>query len=184
MKDVNVGEKVLEFRKAQNLTIKHLAERANVTSSLLSQIERGLANPSINTLKSISKALDIPLYSFFIDYPDPHDLVVREHERSRITFPSKEGYEYELLLPENNTNMKLILMELQPRSSSSENLINHRGEEVAHVTEGRVLLYLEDKKILLEHGDSVKILPNMNHRWQNTSNTICKVIMAQASSIY
>ncbi|EPZ54464.1 helix-turn-helix family protein [[Clostridium] sordellii ATCC 9714] len=46
------------------MTIKEVANITGVTPSLLSQIERGLSNPSINTLKLISKALDVPLFYF------------------------------------------------------------------------------------------------------------------------
>lgn len=70
MKDSNQDNfysKIKEYRIAKNLTIKELAEKANITSSMLSQIERGLANPSINTLKLIAQALDTPLFKFFIE---------------------------------------------------------------------------------------------------------------------
>lgn len=37
-----------------------------MTASMLSQIDRDLVNPSINTLKLISMALDVPMYKFFL----------------------------------------------------------------------------------------------------------------------
>ena len=63
MSDINIGEKISLIRKKQNLSIRDLAKLAEVTPSLLSQIERGLANPSVNSLKSI---LDIKKNSIFI----------------------------------------------------------------------------------------------------------------------
>ncbi|HAU5039126.1 TPA: helix-turn-helix transcriptional regulator, partial [Clostridioides difficile] len=42
MNDLNLGEKIAEVRKKQNLSIRDLAKLADVTPSLLSQIERGL----------------------------------------------------------------------------------------------------------------------------------------------
>ena len=46
MSDINIGEKIAQYRKRKGLSIRELAKLANVTPSLLSQIERGLANPS------------------------------------------------------------------------------------------------------------------------------------------
>lgn len=53
----------MAFRKAAGLTSKRLAELADITPSMLSQIEKGM-NPSLQTLKLISVALNIPLFNF------------------------------------------------------------------------------------------------------------------------
>ena len=65
MSDLNIGEKIAQYRKSKDLSIRELAKMADVTPSLLSQIERGLANPSVNSLKSIANALNAPLFTFF-----------------------------------------------------------------------------------------------------------------------
>ena len=65
MNEINLGLKIKKFRTDQKLSLKELAEMINSTSALLSQIEKGVTNPSINTLKGLSKALNIPLYKFF-----------------------------------------------------------------------------------------------------------------------
>ena len=52
-----------------------------MTSSMLSQIERDLVNPSIATLRAISKALDVPLFMFFKE-ENNEELVVRANSRT------------------------------------------------------------------------------------------------------
>lgn len=54
----------------------------------------------------------------------------------------------------------------------------HTGEEVAYVTKGKVVLYLEEKEVLLFSGDSVRIPPNMLHRWTNPYDIDAEVIWA------
>ncbi|MEI2393383.1 helix-turn-helix transcriptional regulator, partial [Priestia megaterium] len=51
---------------------------------MLSQIERGLANPSIQTLKVLAKNLDIPTFMFFLEETNTSDLVVREDQRKKM----------------------------------------------------------------------------------------------------
>ena len=67
MVEVDISKNITTYRKMKDLTIKELATLTGVTPSLLSQIEKGTANPSINTLKQISYALDIPIFNFFIN---------------------------------------------------------------------------------------------------------------------
>lgn len=47
------------WRKYQNLTMKDLAQKVGLSPAYLSQIETGKRNPTIDTLKSIAKELNI-----------------------------------------------------------------------------------------------------------------------------
>jgi DNA-binding transcriptional regulator YiaG len=48
-----VGRRIREMRKAKNMSIPVLAERADLSSGLISQVERGLTSPSIRSLRQI-----------------------------------------------------------------------------------------------------------------------------------
>lgn len=48
-------------RLAADLTLRELAERTNVSNAYLSQLERGLHEPSLSVLRSIAAALGTPL---------------------------------------------------------------------------------------------------------------------------
>ncbi|MEG2787796.1 MAG: helix-turn-helix domain-containing protein [Romboutsia sp.] len=178
MSDVNIGEKIIEYRNQRQMTIKEVAEIAGVTPSLLSQIERGISNPSINTLKLISKALDVPLFCFFKENKNGEELVIRKDKRIKLTFPENNNLMYEMLSPSSNGDIQLMSMDLTPNTATSEDLMNHVGEEVAIVLEGKVDLQLENEVITLNQGDSVKLLPHMNHRWINTYEETSKIIFA------
>lgn len=55
-------------------------------------------------------------------------------------------------------------MNLSPRTSSSKNSVAHKGEEVAFVMEGNVNFYLNSEILLLNKGDSIKLLSYTKHR--------------------
>jgi len=122
-----------------------------VTSSLLSQIERGLANPSLNTLNTIAKVLEVPLFSFFTTSVTTKELVVKADKRKKMILPERENILYELLSPDLSGSIELALMQLTPSSDSSEELLEHDGEEVAFVLEGKV-------NLLLDNSDDVKVI--------------------------
>ena len=149
------------------MNIKDLAKLTGVTSSLLSQIERGLANPSLNTLNAIAKVLEVPLFSFFTTSANTKELVVKADRRKKMILPERENILYELLSPDLSGAIELALMKLTPSSDSSEELLEHQGEEVAFVMEGKVNLVLDNSKIELDTGDSVRIPMGMKHKWIN-----------------
>lgn len=180
MNDLNIGKIITDLRKKKNMNLKELSQASGTTSSMLSQIERGLANPSINTLKTLARVLEVPLFTFFMEEEHEEKLVVRPEERKKIVLPSegKEPITYELLSPDLKGDIEFAIMTLTPRSHTSMDNFKHTGEEVAYVSNGKVLLYLEEKEILLYSGDSVRIPPNMLHRWTNPYDEDAEVIWA------
>lgn len=177
MNELEFGRIVKKFRKEKNLTIKELAEKVNITPSMLSQIERGIANPSLNTVRGISKALDVPLFKFFMEQEDPEfkDIIVKKDKRMQIIL---DGTSYELLTPTLDTAIEFMLLTLESGSTTVTNPTSHKGEEVAFVIEGPVELNLEGETYILETGDSVSIPPNTKHSWKNTGEGKAVVIFA------
>lgn len=60
-----LGEKLRTARMGKSLSLRELAAKAEVSASLLSQIENGKANPSVRSLHSIADALSLPIDYFF-----------------------------------------------------------------------------------------------------------------------
>src|SRR6188472_2160003 len=50
-------------RLAAELSLRELSERTNVSNAYLSQLERGLHEPSLTVLRAIAAALGVPLGS-------------------------------------------------------------------------------------------------------------------------
>ncbi|APX71471.1 helix-turn-helix domain-containing protein [Companilactobacillus allii] len=61
-----IGKIIRDKRRSLSLTIEQLAEKADVSESLVSQLERGVnSNISINKLERISTAVDLKLPDLF-----------------------------------------------------------------------------------------------------------------------
>ncbi|NLZ52470.1 MAG: helix-turn-helix domain-containing protein [Thermoanaerobacteraceae bacterium] len=174
----NYYSKIKEYRMAKNLTIKELAEKANITSSMLSQIERGLANPSINTMKLIAQALDTPLFKFFMENNNISNQVVTPERRKRISLPGEDGVIYELLTPDLTGSIEFCILTLAPGKTTSEAPMGHEGEEVALVLSGTTELILENEKLTMNAGDSIRIPPRTNHKWYNPTDENMILIFA------
>lgn len=62
------GEKIREIRERKHLTMREVAERAGVSESLISQIERNRISPAIDTLLKIIDILEIDLDFIFREF--------------------------------------------------------------------------------------------------------------------
>ncbi|WP_373599352.1 helix-turn-helix domain-containing protein [Paraclostridium bifermentans] len=178
MDNIDIGEKISHIRKQKSLSIRDLAKLADVTPSLLSQLERGLSNPSLNTIKAISKALDVPLFTFFIDEVDNKELIVRKDNRKKVIFPKNNDIVFEVLSPESANSVEFAIVNLVKNSTISNELMSHKSIELAYVLEGKVKIYIENDEFILESGDSVTIPPGTNHRWENPFNELARIIFS------
>lgn len=175
MENIDIGKKVEKYRKAKGWSSRELAKIAEITPSMLSQIERGLANPSIQTLKVLAKALDVPTFSFLLEESNTEDLVVRSNERKKMVV---ENLTYELLSPDFTGTLATAIMNVPPNTTSSEKLLEHKGEEVAFILEGKIKLFLDDEEYILQSGDSVKIPALMKHKWENNFNENAAILFS------
>ena len=92
--DVVIGGRLRAMRKAQDLRLKHVAEQAGLSVSMLSQIERGISSPSIRVLRNICHALGVDGAALFDERngnaPAPQagagaDFVVRLADRKPLS---------------------------------------------------------------------------------------------------
>jgi transcriptional regulator with XRE-family HTH domain len=172
-----LGERIAKVRASQKMTLRQLADKVSLSSSLLSQIEKGRVNPSLATLRAIALALNVPLFSFFLEEITTDDLIVRAGTGKKILFPDV-NLEYSLLTPDLSGTIEMALMKLPPHSQSSNDLFAHTGEEVAYVSAGELVLHLGVNAVLLHTGDSVKIPPGTQHKWENQTNAEAILIFA------
>lgn len=64
-----IGEKIRAVRKEKNLTLDQLAKLSGVSKSMLSQIERGQANPTFGTLWNLTQSFGMDIYELIEGAP-------------------------------------------------------------------------------------------------------------------
>ena len=67
--DLQLGPRIRSLRQARRLTLRDVADRAGVTESFLSQVERDVTSPSIATVQRIARALDLSIAQLFAEEP-------------------------------------------------------------------------------------------------------------------
>src|SRR3954454_13932184 len=84
--EVDVGERLRDIRRLRHATLRTIADRAGVSESFLSQVERGKASASIASLRLISCALGDSVSDFFEPTGPPQPRVLRRDARPALAF--------------------------------------------------------------------------------------------------
>jgi transcriptional regulator with XRE-family HTH domain len=164
--ELQLGPRIRSLRQARRVTLRALAERAGVTESFLSQVEREVTSPSIASVQRIARALDLGIAELFLDEA-PLGRVVRRGERRRIVYPGLNATD-EFLTAGRDGRLQVILTTLEPGGGTGDESYTHESdEEVVIVLEGRLELWVGDEHHVLEPGDSVTHSSRQPHRNRN-----------------
>ncbi len=166
----SIGLKIREMRKHRGVTLKDFSQKVGVTASLISQIERGVAAPSISSLKKISDVLGIPIASFFGEeqgnlLQNDFSPIVRKNER-KILHPSP-GVTYHLLTKNLQGKIEFLLAFYGVGASTGPKPYTHRGEECALVLKGKLEVQIGSSVYKLEKDDSISFSCEIPHRIRN-----------------
>lgn len=172
----SLGNKIRKLRKSKNLSIAELAEMSDLSTGLISQIERDKVVPTINAMLKIVNALDTTM-GYFFDEEDNHPTIVRKNERRKIV-TNDESRIYELLTPTINRKIEFVLIRLNGCTHKAEEAISHEGEECGYVLKGNMVVIIEDEKYVLHEGDSIYFDSSKKHVYENYDDEECISIWA------
>ncbi|MDQ3085454.1 MAG: XRE family transcriptional regulator [Actinomycetota bacterium] len=173
---VDVGERLRAIRKLRRVTLRTVAERAELSESFLSQVERGRANASIASLKRIAAALGVNVADLFVPNGEPsRPRVLRRDVRPSLTFGTL-GRKY-MLTPRPLEHLQVIVGELEAGGSTGDEPYTHgESEELLVVLEGVVHLHLGTDVFELDAGDSIDYRSSTSHRLTNAGDGTAEVM--------
>lgn len=180
MKDLcaqHSGSVIRRIRKSQNITLSDLGEKTGLSISFISQVERGITNPSIISLRKIALVLGTTLGSFFDEPQLTHGPVVRKEDR-KVLVNKDSRLIYQLLSPNENCRIELLLSRLDITSTSAESPMGHKGDEAALILQGECRIELGGDKYDLKEGDAIYIVENTPHKFTNTCNVPLIIVSA------
>jgi transcriptional regulator with XRE-family HTH domain len=172
----DVGERLRAIRTLRRVTLKTVADRASLSESFLSQVERGRANASIASLKRIAAALGISVADLFEPNGEPsRPRVLRRESRPALVFGTL-GRKY-MLTPRPLEHLQVIVGELDTGGSTGDEPYTHGdSEELLVVLEGVVHLQLGTEVFELRTGDSIDYRSSTPHRLTNAGDDRAEVM--------
>ncbi|MEE1930768.1 XRE family transcriptional regulator [Streptomyces sp. TRM 70351] len=170
--------RVRQLRKERLMTLEALAERAGVTKSYLSKVERGHSVPSIAVSAALARALDTPLDRLFSDAEHIADVTVtRAAERQPLTSGREPGSHYEGIALQASTKRMTPFMLYPPHDAGPVPFRDHPGEEFLFVHAGQAELLLPSRSISLAPGDCAYLKATTPHKMRSLSAERAAVLL-------
>ncbi len=181
-----IGGRLRLRRKVRGLSLKDVAQRADVSIGLLSQIERGLTMPSVRSLGAICSALEMPV-GWLFDSPDSADqsaIVVRHHQRRVLDLGSK-GMVKELMTPDSCGGIQMMRLVIRPGGSTGETPYNHPlGAKCGTVLAGVLGLEVDGEVFRLAVGDSFAFDANRMIRFWCDGDQTTEALWVVTPAVY
>ena len=186
-------------RQAKNMTLKDMSEKTKLSVSFLSDIERGVAKPSMVSMRKIARALGISLLSFTDDADESEAFqmparvdqgtssaskyitnakVVYAGQRKKLGYPDRPGY-YELLTPDLNRQLEVLYVKIEPGfETGPEPIVDPPGEKFIHVLKGSYQITINNESYTLSPGDSIYYPADASVYFSNMGESSVELILA------
>lgn len=180
MKNTRIGENISEYRRKNGLTLRDFAKQTNLSTALLSQLERNIGNPTLSILSTLAEAMGISVSELVEQKVENAEMILRKEQRKTIVMYQGQTMYDVLACDTCHANLELLLMTLEGKSWTSNGYTQHtQEEEVAYVLQGEVTIDLEGEVFVLGEEDTIRILPGRKHKLYNHTDTEVKVLFVK-----
>lgn len=175
---IQIGERLRQLRKQKGLSILQLSKLSDVSTGMISQIERDIVVPTVVSMWRISQALDTNISYFFEDNTKNDHTIIRKNDHKKIIM-NRGNSIYELLSPDGqDRQMDFIKITLKSGQTFDREGISHEGEECGYVLFGTLTILINGENVTLHEGDSIYFNSSLPHKYMNLTSDHCISIWA------
>jgi len=173
--NTNIGQNLKKVRKSRGLTIDSLSLNSGVSKSMISEIERGIRNPSISILWNIANGLKTPLNLFLKEDNLNSPMVYKMGDHSSI---EGNGYSFHPLMNfEEDKKFEIYFNEYMPNSQTETSFHYDGVEEYALITSGSLIVYIDNKKVVANEGEVIHFIADKPHYYCNETGSVAKAFI-------
>ncbi len=168
-----IARTIRQRREDMGLTVRALASRSGISSSMISDVERAAKSPTISTLAALSKALEIPL-STLVESREPARMrVVKASEREWLV-ESSTGAKRDRFVPAVAGSEIEFLRYVVPPHALAGPFPAHAPGTIEHVyvAAGALRVTLGNDVADLQAGDSCSCYADLPHGFDNRDGEI------------
>lgn len=170
----NIAINLKKIRIAKNLSLDNAAEQTGVSKSMLAQIERGEANPSIGCLGKIVSGLRVDL-SELIQTPRQETFYISREE----LIPTKEvvgRYTIYTYFPyEKDRPFEIYGIVLYPNGIYYSGAHEEKTVEYITVSAGTLTLKIQEKDYVIHAGDAFRFDSDKEHWYCNNGTEVVRL---------
>ncbi len=180
---IQISNKIKEVRKQKHITVKSLAQRASVSKGLISKIENNRSIPSLPVLMNIIVSLQLDFNDFF------KNINFKKNAPSKVTVKRKEeyhdfekepsvGFTYKRILTRNLQEgpIDIVMLELKKGARRAQ-MVKTDAYEYKYIIKGKIEYVIENKKYILEEGDSIFFDGRLEHKLRNIGQSNAQILI-------
>jgi transcriptional regulator with XRE-family HTH domain len=176
MRATEIGQILKVARERTGRNQSAVAAAADISPSMLSQIERGLVSPSIDTLFAVCASLDLDIAELFRRLSPAKP--VRVVSAANRLCSEEDGIRYEQLVWSVSPGhaAEMFLLEIEKGRQAGISGHGHDGVELGSVLCGTATLTVDGTSYALREGDSVSFSSLLPHRLENSGRSVFRAI--------
>jgi transcriptional regulator with XRE-family HTH domain len=177
---LQISNRVKEKRKENRITLETLAGEIGVTKGLLSQIENNRTIPSLSVLLSIIKALDIDLNDFFnkLDAPDENvPIIIKARDYQPVKREYSKGSFYSRITSFKHDGKLVDVVLYRQQANARRGFVSTQAFEFDYIVKGKIQYTINNKKYVLEEGDSFYYDARQPHHTKCLSAKDCVMLV-------
>lgn len=170
-----ISANLKRLRTERNLSLGQLSELSGVSKVMLSQIEKGESNPTINTIWKIAIGLQVP-YTRLIDSPIEDISIIRKSDSKKQSENKDSFVSYCYYTTNPNRSFEFFNVELQPHCKYNSDGHASKTQEYIYVIKGELTIQLTTGAYVLQEGDSIHFDSSLPHTYINNLDTMLEFI--------
>jgi len=173
---MQISQRLREIRKSKKITLDELARRADVSKSLISQVENNRTIPSLLVLICLIQSLDTDINDFFSDIgtavPESKVIVRRHQDYKTFEKEPAKGFHYQRILTKvaSGQPVDFVLLQLEPGADRPK-MIRTDAYEFKYIIAGQVAYTIGQETYPLNAGDSIFFDASQPHKPKNTGDS-------------
>lgn len=167
-----IAHNLKRLREERKLSLGQLAELAGVSKVVLSQIEKGDSNPTINTIWKITGALQLP-YTSLLEMPETQAVHIKKKDIAELEEDKYHIFSY--YPKDQHRNFELYQIEMDPGCVHPSIGHSTNSSEYIMMVEGNAIIEVDGKEYLLEADDGLYFEASVPHCYKNTSDKKVKM---------
>lgn len=171
-----VGDRLREMRTTRGVSLRELATSTGLSPTLISQVERGVTEPSLLTLRKLAAFFGESIAALFADPAAPSVSISRPGNRSLLSAPHHQ-LGYERLTP-GDGKLEVLRGVLQPGQVSAAEPWSHPSTECTYVIAGELTAEVSGIAYQVRAGESISFDSRLPHRYCNESAVPTEIILA------
>ncbi|MDG5801057.1 XRE family transcriptional regulator [Marinilabiliaceae bacterium ANBcel2] len=174
---IEMGTRIKDLREIRGLTSEEAAESCGLKPEEYLKLEKGETDIHVGALQLLAKTLGTDITSLLSGKePRMHEYTITRQHRG-VAVARRNAYKYRSLAS-NFINRKAdaFHVTVEPKKEEKPGFNSHPGQEFNMVLKGAMKLYLKDKEMILNEGDSIYFDSGLPHAMSALNNEACEFL--------